>query len=149
LLASQTPRADLSNFLCTQLAFWLLAATDGHAKNFSVFLLPHGRYRMTPLYDVISVWPVVGEPANQVPWRAAKLAMAVRSKNVHCTLHSIQTRHWHCVAAKAGVDDVWEDMLAMYARPIFSMVGCSAARSQGTGSAVYAVPLGPQPGSFT
>lgn len=57
-------------------AFWLLAATDGHAKNFSIFLLPGGRYRMTPLYDVISVWPVVGNAANQVPWRAAKLAMA-------------------------------------------------------------------------
>jgi len=62
------------------------------------------------------VWPVIGEAANQVPWRAAKLAMAVRSKNVHYTLHSIQSRHWHGVAAKAGVDGVWEDMLAMVQR---------------------------------
>lgn len=116
MLASQTPRADLSNFLCTQLAFWLLAATDGHAKNFSVFLLPGGRYRMTPLYDVISLWPVIGDAANQVPWRSAKLAMAVRSKNVHYTLHSIQTRHWHGIAAKAGVDGVWEGMLAIAQR---------------------------------
>lgn len=29
-------------FLLAQLAFWLLAAIDGHAKNFSVFLLPGG-----------------------------------------------------------------------------------------------------------
>lgn len=46
--ASQAPRADVSTFLCTQLVFWLLAATDGHAKNFSVFLLPQGRYRSQP-----------------------------------------------------------------------------------------------------
>ena len=26
----------------TQLVFWLLAAIDGHAKNFSIFLLPGG-----------------------------------------------------------------------------------------------------------
>lgn len=116
MLASQAPRSDVSDFLCAQLAFWLLAATDGHAKNFSVFLLPEGRYRMTPLYDVISLWPVVGDAASQVPWRAAKLAMAVRSKNVHYTLHSIQTRHWHGVAAKAGVDGVWEDMLTTMQR---------------------------------
>lgn len=116
MLASQEPQTDVSSFLCTQLAFWLLAATDGHAKNFSIFLLPSGRHRLTPLYDVISVWPVVGNAANQVPWRKAKLAMAVRSKNVHYPLHSIQTRHWQGVAAKAGVDDVWQDMQALVQR---------------------------------
>lgn len=116
MLGSQAPQADVSNFLCTQLAFWLLAATDGHAKNFSIFLLPEGRYRMTPLYDVVSVWPVVGNAANQVPWRAAKLAMAVRSKNVHYNLHNIQTRHWRGVADKSGVETVWHDMLNMMQR---------------------------------
>lgn len=116
MLASQTPRADVSNFLCTQLAFWLLAATDGHAKNFSVFLLPGGRYRMTPLYDVISLWPAVGIAANQVPWREAKLAFAVRSKNVHYALYSILTRHWNGVAQKAGVDGVWQDMQSLIDR---------------------------------
>ena len=116
MLASQAPEADVANFLCTQLAFWLLAATDGHAKNFSVFLLPDGRYRMTPLYDVISLWPVVGNGANQVPWRAAKLAFAVRSKNVHYTMHSILPRHWQGVALRAGVEGVWQAMLALMDR---------------------------------
>jgi len=116
MLGSQAPQADVSNFLCTQLAFWLLAATDGHAKNFSIFLLPEGRYRMTPLYDVISVWPVVGNAANQVPWRAAKLAMAVRSKNVHYNLHNIQTHHWRGSADKSGVETVWHDMLNLMQR---------------------------------
>lgn len=30
LRSSQTARADIRHFLCAQLAFWLLAATDGH-----------------------------------------------------------------------------------------------------------------------
>jgi len=113
MLASQGPEADVANFLCAQLAFWLLAATDGHAKNFSIFLLPDGRYRMTPLYDVISLWPVVGNAGNQVPWRAAKLAFAVRSKNVHYAMHSILPRHWKGVALRAGVEGVWQAMLAL------------------------------------
>ena len=116
MLASQSPRADVSTFLRAQLAFWLLAATDGHAKNFSIFVLPGGQYRMTPLYDVISVWPVVGNGANQVPWRSAKLAMAVRSRNAHYNLHNIQPLHWRGIADKAGVPDVWEDMQAMAER---------------------------------
>jgi serine/threonine-protein kinase HipA len=35
---------------------WLLAAIDGHAKNFPIFLTPGG-YRLTPLYDVMSESP--------------------------------------------------------------------------------------------
>ncbi|WP_366028112.1 HipA domain-containing protein [Rhodoferax sp.] len=50
---------DRRNFLRAQLLFWYLAAIDGHAKNFSLFVLPGGRYRMTPLYDVLSAWPCV------------------------------------------------------------------------------------------
>lgn len=36
------PARDSARFVMAQLAFWLLAATDGHAKNFSVFLQPGG-----------------------------------------------------------------------------------------------------------
>ena len=48
------------DLLLAQILFWLLAAPDGHAKNFSLHLLPGGRYRLAPLYDVMSIWPVVG-----------------------------------------------------------------------------------------
>jgi serine/threonine-protein kinase HipA len=116
LRGSRTPTADIRHFLCTQLAFWLLAATDGHAKNFSIFLLPGGGYRMTPLYDVISAWPVIGQGSNHVAWQETKLAMAVRSKNVHYKLDRIQTRHWHGLAQRSGAEGVWEAMLALVAR---------------------------------
>lgn len=113
---SRAASADIRHFLCTQLAFWLLAATDGHSKNFSLFLLPGGWYRMTPLYDVISVWPVIGNGPNLIAWQEAKLAMAVRSKNVHYELARIQTRHWHGLAQRSGVDGVWEAMQALVGR---------------------------------
>lgn len=116
LRGSATAAADIRNFLCAQLAFWLLAATDGHAKNFSVFLLPGGRYRMTPLYDVISAWPIIGEGANRVAWQEAKLAMAVRSENTHYQLARIQTRHWRTLAERSGAEGAWQAMQALVAR---------------------------------
>jgi serine/threonine-protein kinase HipA len=116
LRASRAAPADIRHFLCAQLAFWLLAAADGHAKNFSVFLLPGGGYRMTPLYDVISLWPVIGQGPNLVAWQEAKLAMAVCSKNVHYGLARIQTRHWQQLAQRSGAEGAWEAMQALVAR---------------------------------
>lgn len=79
---------DGRNFLCAQLLFWLLAALDGHAKNFSLFVLPGGGYRMTPLYDVLSAWPLIGTGPHSLQYKKTKLAMAVRSKAAHYKHHS-------------------------------------------------------------
>ena len=68
---------------------------------------------MTPLYDVISVWPYIGDGANQFRWRSAGLAMALRAKNAHYTFHSIRARHWHALAMKNGGPPTWQAMLAM------------------------------------
>ncbi|MDP1743101.1 type II toxin-antitoxin system HipA family toxin [Polaromonas sp.] len=112
-------RADQDKlaFVKAQLAFWLMAATDGHAKNFSIFLERGGGYRMTPLYDVLSVWPIMGTGPNQVHPRRAKLAMAIRSnlgsKNTHSHLHEIRTRHWQLLAQQSGVPDAFDHMVAM------------------------------------
>lgn len=81
LAGSADVDADRLTFLLTQFAFWLLAATDGHAKNYSVFLGRGDAYTMTPLNDVLSVWPYIGDAPNRFRWRSAGLAMAVRSKN--------------------------------------------------------------------
>ncbi len=37
LKGSDTPGKDLSTFMRAAIVFWLIGATDGHAKNFSVF----------------------------------------------------------------------------------------------------------------
>lgn len=96
--------------MLAQFAFWLLAATDGHAKNYSVFLGRGDVYTMTPLYDVLSVWPYIGEAPNQFKCKRAGLAMAVRSRNAHYALQSIEPRHWQALAMKNGGAAIWQAM---------------------------------------
>ncbi|MHB1352610.1 MAG: type II toxin-antitoxin system HipA family toxin [Thiobacillus sp.] len=113
LAGSQVPIEDTVTFLSAQLAFWLLAAIDGHAKNFSIFLLPGGRYRVTPLYDVLSAWPVIGPDAGKIPWQKARLAMAVHSKNAHYKLGEIQPHHWQQITIRSRARDAWPAMVNM------------------------------------
>ncbi|RZL64611.1 MAG: type II toxin-antitoxin system HipA family toxin [Variovorax sp.] len=103
--ASSNAAADKLAFLKAQMVFWLLAATDGHAKNFSIFLERGGGYRLTPFYDVLSAWPVIGHGANLIAPQKAKLAMALRSKSAHWGLTDIDARHWDGVAKFAGLGD--------------------------------------------
>ncbi|WP_244831819.1 type II toxin-antitoxin system HipA family toxin [Caballeronia sp. TF1N1] len=85
---------DRRDFFMTQMVFWLLAATDGHAKNFSIAHLPGNRYESTPLYDVLSAHPIIGRGRNQLAAQRAKLAMAVHGKNIHYVIAEILPRHW-------------------------------------------------------
>lgn len=103
LLKSDAPDADCSHFFKTQIVFWLLAATDGHAKNFSIFHLPGTRFRATPLYDVLSAHPILGSGANKVAPQRAKLAMAVRGSENYYLLQQIQRRHWSRHAQLVGL----------------------------------------------
>ena len=113
LSGSTDASTDRLVFLLTQLVFWLMAAPDGHAKNFSIFLRQGNAYEMTPLYDVLSVWPYVGRGRGQIHLRDVRLAMAIRSRNTHYHLHTIQARHWHDLAMKNGGPDVWHAMLEL------------------------------------
>lgn len=105
LRGSEAADEDRTNFFKSQLLFWLMAATDGHAKNFSLRLLRGGAYRMTPLYDILSVHPIMGRRANQLDPHKAKLAMAVVSRNRHHDLHGIHRWHWVAMARKLGLPD--------------------------------------------
>lgn len=101
--AGLQPIEDKRAFVKTQILFWLLAATDGHAKNFSLFHDRGGGHRLTPCYDVLSAWPIIGRGPNHLDRHKAKLAMAVRSKNPHWKLAEIKPRHWDAVARQAGL----------------------------------------------
>ena len=113
LTGGADPRQDALAFQLAQLACWLMAATDGHAKNHSIFLQPGDTHVMTPLYDILSMWPYFGKGPNQYKRRQAGLAMAMRSKNVHHRFDSIQTRHWHQLAMKNGGLAVWGAMVGL------------------------------------
>lgn len=91
---------DLTTLLTTQLLFWVLAAPDGHAKNFSLRVLPQGRYQLTPLYDVMSIWPVEGNGPNQFSMFKTKMAMAILGKNKHYLFKDIQRRHFNNMAPR-------------------------------------------------
>ena len=104
LQGSTQPAADLEVFFTAQVLFWLLAAIDGHAKNFSLQLLPQGRYRLAPLYDVLSAWPVAGPAPNQINPHEARLAMSLRgNRNKHRKLYEIQRRHFNHTARLCGL----------------------------------------------
>lgn len=110
LRGSSLSNQDRRSFYKTQIIFWMLAATDGHAKNFSLFHEASGRYRMTPIYDVLSTWPIMGKKANQLSPHDATLAMAFKSKHGHYKLKEICPRHFYGVAEKLGLGAQVHDM---------------------------------------
>ena len=99
------PHEDRLTFMKAQVVFWLLAAIDGHAKNFSIFLTPGG-YRLTPLYDVMSAAPYPEFPVQKV-----KLAMALGDKGYY-HLSQIQLRHFYQTGQKAGLHE--QDMESIF-----------------------------------
>ncbi|RWA78316.1 type II toxin-antitoxin system HipA family toxin [Mesorhizobium sp.] len=100
LKGSDRPEDDIAVFLRACIVFWLISATDGHAKNFSIFLGPGGRFRMAPLYDVLTAQPSLD--AGQITRKKFKLAMAV-GKSRHYSVHEIVPRHFIQTADIAGV----------------------------------------------
>lgn len=100
LKGSDEPEIDRRNFMKAQIVFWLLGATDGHAKNCSIFLSPGGRFRMTPLYDVMSVQPAID--ARQMRHNKMKMALAV-GRNRHYVINTIVPRHFVETGEAAGL----------------------------------------------
>jgi serine/threonine-protein kinase HipA len=100
LKGSDDPAREQLVFLKAQIAFWLLAATDGHAKNFSVFLFPGGGFRLTPLYDVMSTQHLYD--IGQLRRAQMKIAMAVGNSR-HYRIDEIAARHFEQSADTAGM----------------------------------------------
>ena len=96
LKGSDTPADDQKTFLAAQMLFWIIGATDGHAKNFSVFLTPGGGYRLTPLYDILTAQPSLDR--NQIARKQMTLAMAAGT-NRHYRIDRIHPRHFLQTAA--------------------------------------------------
>jgi serine/threonine-protein kinase HipA len=115
LLGSKNANADRAQFFRSQVLFWLLAAPDGHAKNFSLFIEPGGSYRLTPLYDVMSAYPLMQN--RSMSKQKIKMAMALKgtSKNNYHWL-SIQPRHYLSTAkaidfSQKQAQSILEEML--------------------------------------
>lgn len=113
LARSENPERDCSLFALSQLMFWLLVATDGHAKNFSIFLRREG-FALTPFYDLLSAWPVIGTKARQLQPQNVRMAMSMRTgTRPHYKWGEIQPRHFKALAEQLPSPDLWPTMLNM------------------------------------
>jgi len=113
LQGSDTALEDQAIVFKAQIFFWLIGATDGHAKNFSIHLGLGGAYRLTPLYDILTAQPSLD--AKQIDRNQMRLAMSVGS-NRHYRLHEILGRHFAQTGAAAKlpealVKDTMQQML--------------------------------------
>ena len=99
MVTSKESNKDRDTFFRTQVLFWLLAAIDGHAKNYSIFIKAGGQYRLTPLYDIISAYPLISN--GQLQTQKIKMAMALRGKNNHYHWYAMQRRYFPETARSA------------------------------------------------
>lgn len=63
------------------------------------------RYRMTPLYDVLSSHPILGDKAGQLAPEKTNLPMAAVSRNRHYAWTRILPRHWDSTARACGLSE--------------------------------------------
>jgi serine/threonine-protein kinase HipA len=90
----------------------MLCAIDGHAKNFSLFLEAGGQYRLTPRYDVLSAFPVLGRKSGHLSRQKVKMAMGVRGDGRrHYRWDSILLRHWQSQAKRCGISAKFDSIL--------------------------------------
>ena len=112
---SERAAEDQMDFMRTQVVFWMLAAIDGHAKNFSIYLLPKGAYQLTPRYDILSAYPVLGHGRGKLAPERIKMAMSVKGKSRHYLWTEIHARHWVETAKRHGItnmNSIVEDLVA-------------------------------------
>lgn len=128
LKGSDEPGADQIRFFKAQVLFWLIGATDGHAKNFSIRLSPGGRFALAPLYDVLSAQPNLD--AGQIRRNQMKLAMSL-GKSRHYVVHTISARHF--------IETAHQSKLPIDPRTVLEEVADSASRAVET--ALDALPL--------
>jgi serine/threonine-protein kinase HipA len=98
LQGSDTPLEDQAIVFKAQMFFWLIGATDGHAKNFSVYLGSGGTYHLTPLYDILTAQPSL--ESHEINRKQMRLAMSIGS-NRHYKLDEILGRHFMQTGAAA------------------------------------------------
>lgn len=139
---SKNTIADRKNFFKAQLAFWLLAAIDGHAKNFSIFLQADG-FCLTPLYDVMSAYPYFGQ--GNIQKQKIKMAMKVHSKNTHYRWNDIQKRHWYAHGKFLGLS---ENSVSLIVDDLAANVDSALNKAFAGASELFDVKIGAQIGDM-
>jgi len=95
--------------------FWVLGAVDGHGKNFSLFLEAGGNYRLTPLYDVLSIYPIMAQ--KQIHPSKVKMAMSVVGTKKKYLWERIHVDNWirtadACNFSRESMHEIIKDALS-------------------------------------
>lgn len=93
---SSRPEEDMLRFTESLILNWLIAGTDGHAKNYSFLLGAGGQVRLAPLYDLASSLPY----PRQIQPRTATLAMKIGPEYRLCR---IGKRAWESFARELRI----------------------------------------------
>jgi len=100
---------DRINFFKAIIVFDILHATDGHGKNFSIFLEEDG-FRLTPFYDVMSGYFL--HKREKKPLEKLKLAMKVGDSG-HYALKRITKRHYEEISKKCSINkEIFEQIIS-------------------------------------
>jgi serine/threonine-protein kinase HipA len=94
LNATDDPQADRERLMAGACLSFLLAATDMHAKNFSLLHArgtPRPSLRLAPFYDIASAWPYT----RRMPIQKIRLALRIGG---HYRLREILPRHFRKLA---------------------------------------------------
>ncbi len=94
--SSTNPGEDCQRFFDAIALNWLLAATDGHAKNYSILHASGPQLRLAPLYDIITILPY-----PQLRHDANMLAMSIGGER---QISTIAATHWIRLARPLGMD---------------------------------------------
>ena len=105
------PTIDKQILFKAQIIFWLLMATDGHSKNFSIRHLSRDKYELTPLYDMLSVHPIIGRRNDQIAIQKVKMAMAIRGSENYYLVQRIRRRHFIQHARTVGISAIEADTI--------------------------------------
>lgn len=98
LREADDPIRDRETFFCAQIFYFLIGASDGHAKNFSLQLGQRGRFRLAPLYDILSLAPVVC--AGRLQRKRYRLAMSIDG---HYRIDEVVPRHFEAEGKSCGL----------------------------------------------
>lgn len=131
LMGAENPLHDREIFFKAQIFYWMLAAIDGHGKNFSIAIKAGGSYSLTPLYDIISAYPLFRNKSLQS--NKVKMAMAMTGKNRHYEWQQILPRHLVSTANTCGLTKkqayLYLEELAQLAKPAIDNISSNLPKT--------------------
>ncbi|MDC7242903.1 MAG: HipA domain-containing protein, partial [Sphaerochaetaceae bacterium] len=107
IIRQSSNKKDQSVFFKAQILNWLISATDGHAKNYSIFLEKDNSFSLAPFYDIMSFSPYLGNKKGQIHKSKIKLAMSIKSSSnkKKYKIDKINRNNWDITASSYKINN--------------------------------------------